>query len=103
MRANARASGGIRFLNARGRRCSVLLSIDDALIGAHQQSQENRAKREAHMHKGRRNSNRIDRRGLLKLAGGAGVAAGLGLPGPATAQETTLSIWTGYPELVPYY
>lgn len=53
------------------------------------------------MHIGKRNSNGIDRRSLLKLAGGAGLAAGLS--GPATAQETSLSIWTGYPELVPYY
>src|SRR5437762_14156214 len=52
---------------------------------------------------GKRNGVDIDRRRLLTLAGGAGLAAGLSLPRSSSAQETTLSIWTGYPELVPYY
>src|SRR5262249_43162680 len=57
--------------------------------------------REAHMHTGKRNGNGIDRRSLLLLAGGA--VAGATEPRAAVAEETTLSIWTGYPELVPYY
>ena len=48
---------------------------------------------------------RIDRRTALKLAAGAGLAAtsALQMPRAARADNTTLSIWTGYPELVPYY
>src|SRR5215470_8196896 len=48
---------------------------------------------------------RIGRRTALKLAAGAGLAAtsGLRFPRAARADSTTLSIWTGYPELVPYY
>ena len=45
----------------------------------------------------------IDRRSLLTLAGSAGLAGALSLPRPAAAEDVTLSIWTGYPELVPYY
>ena len=45
------------------------------------------------------------RRDVLELAAGTGVAAaaGLGLPSVGRAAETTLSIWTGFPELAPYY
>ena len=47
----------------------------------------------------------VSRRYALKLAAGAGAAAGglLGSRNGAWAAETTLSIWTGYPELVPFY
>jgi ABC-type sugar transport system, periplasmic component len=54
---------------------------------------------------GKHDSLRIDRRTALKLAAGAGLAAtsALQMPRAARADNTTLSIWTGYPELVPYY
>ena len=49
----------------------------------------------------------IDRRQALKLVGGTGVAAAASwaaAPPAARAQaSTTLSLWTGYPELTPYY
>jgi multiple sugar transport system substrate-binding protein len=48
----------------------------------------------------------LRRRELLEIAAGTGVAAaaGLGLPGVGRAASAmTLSIWTGFPELVPYY
>ena len=48
---------------------------------------------------------RIGRRTMLKLAAGAGIASASGIaltPRPAVA-ETTLSIWTGFPELQPFY
>ena len=44
---------------------------------------------------------RVGRRAALKLAAGAGLAATAGRS--AKAAETTLSVWTGYPELVPWY
>jgi multiple sugar transport system substrate-binding protein len=45
------------------------------------------------------------RRDLLGIAAGTGVAAaaGMGLSSTARAAETTLAIWTGFPELAPYY
>ena len=48
---------------------------------------------------------RFRRRDLLEIAAGTGVAAaaGLGLSPAARAAETTLAIWTGFPELAPYY
>ena len=54
---------------------------------------------------GKHDSLRIGRRTALKLAAGAGLAAtsALQMPRAARADNTTLSIWTGYPELVPYY
>src|SRR6476620_4868795 len=55
------------------------------------------------MRSAKTNSIGIDRRNLLKLAGSAGLAGALSLPRPAAAEDVTLSIWTGYPELVPYY
>ena len=47
----------------------------------------------------------VDRRTALKLAAGAGLATacGLGFARPAKAADVTLNVWTGYPELVPYY
>lgn len=50
---------------------------------------------------------RLDRRTVLKIAAGAGLAAGGGcelsaLPQRA-ASKPTLTIWTGFPELVPFY
>ncbi len=42
----------------------------------------------------------LTRRTALSLAAGAGVAAAAG---PARAADITLSVWTGYPELVPWY
>ena len=54
------------------------------------------------MDTGKAKNRLVDRRTALKLAGGAGLA-GLAWPRSAAADETTLSIWTGYPELVPYY
>jgi multiple sugar transport system substrate-binding protein len=50
---------------------------------------------------------RVDRRTALKISAGAGLAAAAGcgfsvLPARAAAQ-TTLAIWTGFPELVPFY
>ena len=48
---------------------------------------------------------KIGRRTVLKLAAGAGLASASGIafaPRPAAA-ETTLAIWTGFPELQPYY
>src|SRR3989442_8181104 len=58
------------------------------------------------MDAGRRERTQVDRRTFLKLATGAGLATVGGL-GPApwvqAASEVTLSIWTGFPELVPFY
>ncbi len=47
----------------------------------------------------------IGRRGALQIAAGAGVAAGMATVGgrKAKAADVTLSIWTGYPELVKWY
>jgi multiple sugar transport system substrate-binding protein len=49
----------------------------------------------------------VDRRTALKITAGAGLAAASGwgfsaVPARAAA-ETTLAIWTGFPELVPFY
>src|SRR5262249_12289052 len=54
---------------------------------------------------GKLHSLKIDRRTALKLAAGAGLVAtsGLRVTRAAHADNTTLSIWTGYPELGPYY
>jgi len=54
---------------------------------------------------GKLDSQKIDRRTALKLAASAGLAAtsGLRVTRAAHADNTTLSIWTGYPDLVPYY
>src|SRR5437016_5902467 len=49
---------------------------------------------------------RIERRAFLKLAAGAGVAAagGVGLaPARPATGATTLAVWTGFRELVPFY
>src|SRR6516225_888034 len=45
------------------------------------------------------------RRTVLKLAAGAGLASatGLGISSRARAADTTLAIWTGFPELQPFY
>lgn len=43
----------------------------------------------------------IGRRTAMKMAAGGGIAALTGRP--AAAADVTLSIWTGYPELVPWY
>lgn len=46
----------------------------------------------------------VDRRSALKVAAGAGIAAAGGMAFSRKARAaTTLNIWTGYPELVPYY
>jgi multiple sugar transport system substrate-binding protein len=47
---------------------------------------------------------KTNRRGALKLAAGVatGLAAGFASR-PAKAADITLSVWTGYPELVPWY
>jgi multiple sugar transport system substrate-binding protein len=47
----------------------------------------------------------IDRRTVLKLAAGAGLAGAgaLTLPRAARAADTTLTIWTGFPECQPFY
>ena len=48
---------------------------------------------------------KVGRRTVLKLAAGAGLASatGLGIPSRARAADTTLAIWTGFPELQPFY
>ena len=48
---------------------------------------------------------KIGRRALLKLAAGAGVASASGITfvRHAQAADTTLAIWTGFPELQPFY
>ncbi|HXX38983.1 MAG TPA: extracellular solute-binding protein [bacterium] len=49
---------------------------------------------------------RVDRRTFLKLAAGAGLATagGLGFESASSAAPAvSLSLWTGYPELVPFY
>jgi multiple sugar transport system substrate-binding protein len=43
----------------------------------------------------------IGRRAALRMAAGAGIAAAAGAR--AKAADITLSVWTGYPELVPWY
>ncbi len=46
----------------------------------------------------------VDRRSALKVAAGAGLAAAGGMAFSRKARAaTTLTIWTGFPELVPYY
>jgi len=47
----------------------------------------------------------VDRRSALKVAAGAGIAAagGVALTSRKARAATTLTIWTGFPELVPYY
>jgi len=46
----------------------------------------------------------VDRRAALKIAAGAGVAAvGGTVFSRAASAATNLTIWTGYPELVPFY
>jgi multiple sugar transport system substrate-binding protein len=47
----------------------------------------------------------VDRRTVLKLAAGAGLAGAgaLNLARPARAADTTLAIWTGFPECQPFY
>jgi multiple sugar transport system substrate-binding protein len=47
----------------------------------------------------------IDRRTVLKLAAGAGLAGSgaLRFAAPARAADTTLAIWTGFPEVQPFY
>jgi multiple sugar transport system substrate-binding protein len=57
------------------------------------------------MIKGNTDSATLDRRTALKLAAGAGLAGAVGFApaGPARAATTTLSIWTGFPELQPFY
>jgi len=57
------------------------------------------------MAKGRIRGAGIDRRSVLKLAAGAGLAGadGLRLTSPARAADTTLAIWTGFPECQPFY
>ncbi len=49
---------------------------------------------------------RLDRRTFLKLAAGAGLATASGIGFASESQAAgavTLSIWTGFPELVPFY
>jgi multiple sugar transport system substrate-binding protein len=48
---------------------------------------------------------KIGRRTVLKLAAGAGIAgaSGISLAPSARAADTTLAIWTGFPELQPFY
>src|SRR6266851_8126433 len=62
-------------------------------------------RRGCEMAKGRIRKTGIDRRSVLKLAAGAGLsgAAGLRLTSPARAADTTLAIWTGFPECQPFY
>jgi multiple sugar transport system substrate-binding protein len=57
------------------------------------------------MVKGKAEISGINRRTALKLAAGAGLASAgaLRLASPARAAETTLAIWTGFPELQPFY
>lgn len=45
----------------------------------------------------------LSRRTALKLAGAGGGAAALGLRTAGAADAAMLSVWTGYPELVPWY
>jgi multiple sugar transport system substrate-binding protein len=47
----------------------------------------------------------LDRRTVLKLAAGAGLAGSgaLRFAAPALAADTTLAIWTGFPEVQPFY
>jgi multiple sugar transport system substrate-binding protein len=57
------------------------------------------------MRTGRSRSAGVDRRSALKVAAGAGIAAagGVALTSRKAKAATTLTIWTGFPELVPYY
>ncbi len=57
------------------------------------------------MAKGRQEDTRVDRRTVLKLAAGAGLVGAGALPfAPrARAADTTLAIWTGFPEVQPFY
>ena len=45
----------------------------------------------------------INRRAAIKLTTGASLAASGAFPDGARAQTAELALWTGYPELVPYY
>src|SRR5712692_5134016 len=57
------------------------------------------------MAKGKREARGVDRRTVLKLAAGAGLAGAgaVKLSQPARAADTTLAIWTGFPECQPFY
>jgi multiple sugar transport system substrate-binding protein len=57
------------------------------------------------MEKPRTKRNKIGRRTVLKLAAGAGLAgaSGISFSPRAEAADTTLAIWTGFPELQPFY
>ena len=48
---------------------------------------------------------KVGRRTVLKLAAGAGLASasGIAFAPRAQAADTTLAIWTGFPELQPFY
>ena len=49
------------------------------------------------------NTGLLSRRTALRVAGGAGIAAGLARPRAAHAADVTLAMWTCFPELVPCY
>jgi multiple sugar transport system substrate-binding protein len=57
------------------------------------------------MEKDGTNGTKWGRRDILKLAAGAGVvgSAALRFAPPAQAADTTLSVWTGFPECAPFY
>ncbi|MFI4980665.1 MAG: extracellular solute-binding protein [Nevskiales bacterium] len=54
------------------------------------------------MHRDNQEARGVNRRTAMKLAAGAGVAAAW-TPRRAAAADVTLSAWTGYPELAPWY
>src|SRR5438067_908427 len=59
---------------------------------------------DAEMHRNEQGTRGFNRRTALKLAAGTGLAASTAwVPRQAHAAEVTLSAWTGYPELVPWY
>src|SRR6266446_4801307 len=57
------------------------------------------------MERGKAESTMIGRRDLLKMTAGAGLAGAgaLRFAPSAQAAETTLTIWTGFPECAPFY
>src|SRR5258708_9312522 len=57
------------------------------------------------MDKGKAGRSVVDRRTVLKAAASAGLAGAgaLKFTRPARAADTTLAIWTGFPELQPFY
>src|SRR6266403_5172937 len=67
--------------------------------------EEFNTRRRRDMDKGKTGRTVVDRRTVLKAAASAGVAGAgaFSFARPARAADTTLAIWTGFPECQPFY